>query len=214
MTTPLDHIGAVTRAIESTERDGAAARVLVATRTYPAPAPDVWAALTDPDRIARWFLPVSGELRLGGHYQLEGNAGGTVETCDPPLSFSVTWEYAGDVSWVSVTLTPDGEHTTLELRHTAHVTPERWAEFGPGATGVGWDMCLLGLALHLTTGDFRDPSAAAAWLASDEGRACLTGSSDAWCAAAVTAGDDPAAARAAAARTTAAYTGSPPAEGA
>ena len=31
-----------------------------------------------PERIPRWFLPVSGDLRLGGRYQLEGNAGGEV----------------------------------------------------------------------------------------------------------------------------------------
>src|SRR5689334_14709983 len=106
MSNPLDQVGAVSRALESTERDGAPARVLSATRTYPAPAADVWDALTDPDRIARWFLPVSGDLRLGGRYQLEGNAGGTVETCDPPHSLALTWEFAGDVSWVAVTLTP------------------------------------------------------------------------------------------------------------
>ena len=209
MSNPLDQVGAVSRALESTERDGAPARVLSATRTYPVPALDVWDALTDRDRIARWFLPVTGDLRLGGRYQLEGNAGGTVETCDPPHSFSVTWEFGGDVSWVTVTLIPDGDDTTLELRHTAHVTPDRWAEFGPGATGVGWDGMLLGLLLHLTTGGFRDPSEAAAWAASEEGVAFLAGSSEAWGDAAVAAGDDPAAARAAAARTTAAYTGRP-----
>jgi len=91
MTTPLDRIGAVTRALESTERDGVPTRVLVATRRYSAPPQDVWAALTEPDRIARWFLPVSGDLRLGGRYQLEGNAGGTVETCDPPRAFPSSW---------------------------------------------------------------------------------------------------------------------------
>ena len=209
MTDFLDQIGAVTRAVGSTERDGSPARVLVATRTYPAPAADVWDALTDPDRIAGWFLPVSGDLRLGGRYQLEGNAGGTVETCDPPHSLALTWEYAGDVSWVDVTLTPEGDGTLLELRHTAHVTPERWAEFGPGATGVGWDMVLLGLHLHLTSGGFPDPAAAAAWAGSEEGAAYTTATSTAWGDAAVAAGDDPAAARAAAARTTAAYTGRP-----
>ena len=135
VTTPLDHPGAVTRTIESTQRAGTPARVLVATRSYPAPPEDLWAALTEPDRIARWFLPVSGDLRLGGRYQLEGNAGGTVESCDPPTGFAVTWEYDGDVTWVSVTLAPDGVRTTLELRHTAHVTDERWTQFGPGAVG-------------------------------------------------------------------------------
>ena len=209
MTTPLDRIGAVTRALESTERDGVPTRVLVATRRYSAPPQDVWAALTEPDRIARWFLPVSGDLRLGGRYQLEGNAGGTVETCDPPRAFSVTWEYDGEVSWVAVTLTSEAGATVLELRHTAPVTPERWAQFGPGAVGVGWDMGLLGLALLLESGVSLDPSEAAEWSSSEEGVAFMTGSNDAWCAAAVAAGDEPEAARAAADRTIAAYTGRP-----
>jgi uncharacterized protein YndB with AHSA1/START domain len=47
------------------------------TQVYAAPVEDVWDACTNPARIPRWFLPVSGELRLGGRYQLEGNAGGT-----------------------------------------------------------------------------------------------------------------------------------------
>ena len=46
----------------------------------------LWDACTNAERIPRWFLPVSGDLRLGGRYQLEGNAGGTIERCDPPRS--------------------------------------------------------------------------------------------------------------------------------
>jgi hypothetical protein len=40
---------------------------------------DAWDGCPSLDRLPQWFLPVSGELRLGGRYQLEGNAGGTVE---------------------------------------------------------------------------------------------------------------------------------------
>jgi len=43
-------------------------------RAYPAPVEDVWDACTSADRIGRWFLPVTGDLRAGGKYQLEGNA--------------------------------------------------------------------------------------------------------------------------------------------
>lgn len=38
----------------------------------------MWDACTDPERIPRWFLPISGDLRLNGRYQLEGNAGGAI----------------------------------------------------------------------------------------------------------------------------------------
>src|SRR5262245_41040376 len=111
--TPLDQIGAVTRALHDTERDGRPARALVATQTYDAPLEDVWDAVTSPERLPRWFLPVSGDLVVGGRYQLEGNAGGTVLACEPPRALSVTWEYGGEVTWVDVTLSAAGASTTL-----------------------------------------------------------------------------------------------------
>jgi uncharacterized protein YndB with AHSA1/START domain len=55
---------------------------------------------TNPERIPRWFLPVSGELKEGGRYQLEGNAGGTITRCDPPHGFDATWEMGSDMSWI------------------------------------------------------------------------------------------------------------------
>jgi len=83
---------------------------------------------------------------------------------------------------------------------------EHWDRYGPGATGVGWELGLLGLALHLA-----DPAAPkpdeAAFAASADGRAFSAGSSRGWERAAVAAGADPGAARMAAKRTTAFYTG-------
>lgn len=52
-------------------------------RIYDAPIDDIWDALTDPERIGRWFLPISGDFRLGGRYQFEGNAGGEIRACAP-----------------------------------------------------------------------------------------------------------------------------------
>src|SRR5918998_6524836 len=94
----IDSIGAVRREVKDCERDGRPTRAVVAERTYDTTVDDVWDAITNPERIPRWFLPIEGDLRLGGRYQLEGNAGGTVERCDPPKSFAATWEYGGDVS--------------------------------------------------------------------------------------------------------------------
>ncbi|MCD2104669.1 hypothetical protein O4214_14530 [Rhodococcus erythropolis] len=54
------------------------------SRTLAAPIGTVWAAVTQLDRIALWFTPVSGEARIGGRYQLDGNAGGEVLVCDAP----------------------------------------------------------------------------------------------------------------------------------
>jgi len=105
---PVAAVGLVTREIRSGSRDGSPTEIAIARRTYPTDQADLWDALTSADRIPRWFLPVSGDLQVGGRYQLEGNAGGTVEHCKEPESFGVTWEFGGMVSWLEVTLAPDG----------------------------------------------------------------------------------------------------------
>lgn len=200
-------ISSVRRQVGSRVLEAGEARTVTISQTYDTTVDDLWDACTNPERIARWFLPVSGELQLGGHYQLEGNASGTIERCDPPKSFAATWEYGDAVSWIEVRLSaePTGG-ARLELEHIAHVDAH-WTEFGPGAVGIGWDMGLLGLAAHMTSGQAADPADAAAWVASEEGRRFMTLSSERWCEADIAAGADPAEARAAAARTTAAYTG-------
>ncbi|MBC7270259.1 MAG: SRPBCC family protein [Streptomyces sp.] len=200
-------ISAVRRKVGKRVLEAGEARVITIGQTYDAPLDDVWDACTNAERIPRWFLPVSGDLVLGGRYQLEGNAGGTIERCDPPKSFAATWEYGGDISWIELRLTAEAEERTrFELEHIAHVDDERWAEFGPGAVGVGWDSMVMGLALHLSTGASVTPDEAMAWVASEEGRRFMTEASEAWCAASIASGEDEQSARAAAARTTAAYT--------
>ena len=73
-------IGAVTREVGLRGHEGRPARVVAARREYGTGIDDLWDALTNGERIRRWFLPISGELRLGGRYQLEGNAGGTIRS--------------------------------------------------------------------------------------------------------------------------------------
>ncbi len=206
-------INAVARMVGNRVLEAGEARAVTISQAYQAPLEDVWDACTNPERIPRWFLPISGELRPGGRYQLQGNAGGTIESCDPPKGFTATWEYGGDVSWIEVRLTaePDGS-TRLVLEHIAHVGDERWAQFGPGAVGVGWDMGFLGLATHLSSGNAVDPQESAAWAGSDEGRQFMAASSERWCEANIAAGTDEARARAAASQVTAAYTGAAPDE--
>ncbi|MEO3781695.1 SRPBCC family protein [Actinocorallia sp. B10E7] len=182
------------------------ARIITISQTYAADLEDVWDACTSAERIPRWFMPVTGELKVGGRYQLEGNAGGVVESCEPPRSFRATWEYGGDISWIELTLTPEGDGTRFELCHIAHVDDERWAEFGPGAVGVGWDSALLGLSIHLSGGEPLDPAEAMAWSVSPEGRRFMAESSELWGAANAASGVPEAEAKAQAERTTAAYT--------
>ncbi len=209
------HLGAITRAVESTTHDGKPAKVVVASRTYPTSPDDLWDAVTDPERIPRWFAAVEGDLRLGGRFQVQGNAGGEIVACDAPTHLALTWEMGGGVSWVDVTIEGSSsggeESTTLTLRHTAEqLDPEFYDTYGPGAVGVGWELSLMGLAEHVATGATMDHDEVEAWGATDDGRAFMGGSADGWGEAAVADGDDPTAARAAAARTTAFYTGAEP----
>jgi uncharacterized protein YndB with AHSA1/START domain len=201
-------INAVRRQVGARVTEAGEVRTVTISQVYDATIDDVWDACTNPERIPRWFLPVSGDLRLHGRFQLEGNAGGTIERCDPPKSFAVTWEMGDQVSWVEVRLTaePDGG-TRFELEHAAKIDDDTWAQFGPGAVGVGWDTGLLGLARHLSAGPDAQRPDAMAWLASEEGRRFVSLSSGQWCEANVLAGADRADAQAAADRTTAAYTG-------
>lgn len=204
----VHEINATRRTVGGRVLEAGEARTVTITRVYDSPLDDLWDACTNAERIPRWFLPVSGELREGGQYQLQGNAGGTIQRCDPPHGFDATWEFGGEVSWIELRLAPEGDgRTRFELVHIAHVSDERWAQFGPGAVGVGWDLGLLGLALHLRSGEQVDPEAFMGWSASDEGKAFITHSSEVWRDASAAAGTDADAARAAAARTTAFYTG-------
>ena len=204
------HVGAVTRQVIEGERDGKPTRVVLAGRGFDTDIADAWDALTDAERIPRWFAPVSGDFRLGGRYQIQGNAGGTITECEPPRRLALTWEFGGGVSWVAVTLTEEeGGTTHLELEHVAVVDSEFekfWDQFGPGAVGVGWDLSLLGLAEHLESGWNKPPETDTEWVASDNYKAFVDGSSEGWHDASVACGTDPAAAREAADRTTTAYT--------
>jgi uncharacterized protein YndB with AHSA1/START domain len=209
----------IVREIEAVHREVGEGRVPAGVgravrlrRDYDAPIDDVWDALTNPERIGRWFLPLSGEYRVGGRYQFEGNAGGEIVACERPHRLKVTWVYGevtshADVSEVEVRLSAvDGGATRFELEHTAIVPEDRWAEYGPGAVGVGWDGGLLGLSLHLRGGSMGDPEA---WQLSAEGRDFASRSSQAWGEANLAAGADPAVAARAAANTLAFYAPDP-----
>jgi uncharacterized protein YndB with AHSA1/START domain len=206
----LAYAGAIVREVKSVEREGKAAKAVVATATYDTSLEDLWDAVTSAARIKRWFLPISGELKLGGRYQLEGNAGGTITTCDAPRSFTTTWEMGGQVSWVEVQLTSSRpDQTTLELTHIAIVDETFWPTYGPGAVGVGWDLGLLGLALHIDApGVDRPPEAAAEWATSPEALTFYRIASTAWGKAAEA--DGMVNAMAAAENTRKFYSGEPP----
>ncbi|WP_454855463.1 hypothetical protein [Promicromonospora soli] len=93
--------------------------------------------------------------------------------------------------------------------HEAEVDPDFWTQYGPGATGVGWDLSLMGLGLHLASGESLNPAEVEAWSISPEGVEFARLASTGWADAAIAAGEDVAQARAAGERTLAFYTTPP-----
>ena len=210
MTDVRQQISSVRRTLGARTLEAGEARVSTISQAYDTDPDDLWEVVTRPERIARWFLPVDGELKEGGHYQIEGNAGGTITRCDRPRGFAATWEFGGMVSWIEVRLTAEDDgRTRLELEHVAHVSDDLWDQYGPSATGIGWDSSLYGLASHLADPEWvrPGPEEVVAWMTSEVGRSMLRGSADAWAEADIAAGADPAAARSRADRAYAAYTG-------
>ena len=199
------HLASVERSVSSLERDGMPACGVTLTRSYATTVEDLWNAVTNAERIPRWFLPVSGNLVPGGRYQLEGNAGGMITACERLSHFALTWEFGEDLSWIEVRFSAQGDsHTRLKLTHTSLLS-EHWDTYGPGAVSVGWELGLMGLAIHVAQPNEPKPDEAA-FATSPDGKAFITGSSERWGHASVAAGTEPEAAHATARRTTAFYT--------
>jgi uncharacterized protein YndB with AHSA1/START domain len=93
------------------------ARVAVFTRTYATTVEDLWDACTDPERLRRWYVPVTGDLRVGGEFQQVNMGSGTILECHPPRVLKVS--LGGGVDEIEVRLAPgtDTGTATLEIQH-------------------------------------------------------------------------------------------------
>ncbi len=203
-------LGIEYRVVDETERDGQPARIVSGTRIYSAEAEELWDALTNADRISHWFLPITGELNIGGRYQLKGNAGGEILRCDRPNTLEVSWECADNVSWVTVRLEPADGGTRLTLEQIMlkdEASEARWKKYGPGATGVGWELGFLGLGQYLVNGDEFDREESNTWMTSEDGKSFIRQSAQAWGEMHIESGEDANIARAMAEETARGYCG-------
>ncbi len=207
---PENPLNEVERRVAAMDWEGKPARAIITRRSYPTDIEVLWDAIVTPARLARWFMPVTGDLRKGGHYQLEGNASGKINECDPPTRLAVTWEMQGSIGWLNVRLEARGrDWTRLILEHVALEEADFlafWDQFGPGALGVGWDLGLSGLTDHLTSDGHETVRNNEAWMRTAEGHEFVRASSDAWVAAAVAFGTNAQEAQHAGERTVAFYT--------
>ena len=124
---------------------------------------DLWSALTDPERLARWVGEVEGDLRVGGEFRArfftsgwEGT--GCVEACEPPHRWLVRTKDADDPDdpdnaeehAIEATLTADGDHTIL-------VIEERGMPLNQlAAYGAGVQVHVEDLAAYLAGRERRD----------------------------------------------------------
>jgi uncharacterized protein YndB with AHSA1/START domain len=111
---------------------------------------DLWSALTDPGRLARWYGEVEGDLRPGGAFRLyiaavDWNGAGRVEACEPPRRLLVTTKEFTEPydKLIEATLSADGEQTILVIE--VHGMPIDKIAF----YGAGWQINAENLAAYL-----------------------------------------------------------------
>jgi uncharacterized protein YndB with AHSA1/START domain len=145
-------------------------------RVFDTSVEDVWEAITDAGRLARWFQPVNGDLREGGRFEFKDGSSGEVLRCERPSLLKVS--YGGPTSVVEVRLAADGSGAKLTLEHSV---PLEFAGSGAGAlfAGPGWDVAFLALGLHLA-GEFPAEDDPAAWESSIEVQRYSRKVIDAW----------------------------------
>jgi len=109
---------------------------------------DLWSAITNPDRLARWVARVEGDLRPGGMFHATFTSSwdgpGRIDVCEPPRRLLLTMSPGqDDQTVIAVELAPDGNFTNL-------VVEERGLPLDEGAAhGAGWQVHIEDLAAHL-----------------------------------------------------------------
>ncbi len=96
------------------------ARAAVFTRIYGAPVEEVWDACTNPDRLRRWYVPVTGDLRQGGEFEQAMMGSGEIVRCEPPAALALSLGGGADEIELRLTELEPGR-TRLELRHSTTI---------------------------------------------------------------------------------------------
>ncbi len=110
---------------------------------------DLWSALTDPERLARWYGKVGGDLRVGGEYTATVFGSGwdgrsRIDVCVPPRRLEVTaWEEEGLEAGMTAELVADGDGAILVIERRAIPLDLLWAY------GCGWQAHVEDLVAHL-----------------------------------------------------------------
>jgi len=121
---------------------------------------DLWSALTDPRRLARWLGDFEGDLRLGGEFRARFFASGwegtgRVDACEPPQRLLVTTRHRDQTEEhaIEATLTADGDQTILVLEERGMPLDQL------AAYGAGIQVHVEDLAAYLAGGERCDADA-------------------------------------------------------
>ncbi|MFL6137456.1 MAG: SRPBCC family protein [Frankiaceae bacterium] len=109
---------------------------------------DLWSALTDPRRLARWIADVDGDLRLGGRiharFTSSWDGPGRIDVCQAPSRLTVTLSPgAPDETVIDATLVPEQDKTRLVIEESGILLNEL-----PGY-GAGWQAHVEDLTAHV-----------------------------------------------------------------
>ena len=136
----------LTQVLGRIERDGDVVAV-VFDRHYATTPDDLWQACTDPERLARWFAPVTGDLRPGGRFTIHFDDADTpqcrIVTCEPTTRLVWEWPIRDVATVVTAYVTADGEGSRLVLRH------ERLTSTQVAGYAAGWDTYVRSLEAHV-----------------------------------------------------------------
>jgi uncharacterized protein YndB with AHSA1/START domain len=116
---------------------------------------DLWSALTEPARLARWVAQVDGDLRVGGGFYARFTSGweglGRVDGCQPPRSLLVILSPGEpDETVIEARLFSDGAQTRLVIEERGIPLPEL------ALHGAGWQAHIEDLAAYLLGRECRD----------------------------------------------------------
>lgn len=124
------------------------AGTVVLERTYNAPAESVWAALTDVNKLRKWYFKLSGfEPRVGYKFEFTGESdcakyihlSEVTEVIDG-RKLTYSWSYKGydGMSYVTWELFPEGDKTKVVLTHAGLETFPKLADFTKDSFTAGW----------------------------------------------------------------------------
>jgi uncharacterized protein YndB with AHSA1/START domain len=113
-----------------------------AEHVFPHPPSRVWAALTDPAKLARWLMPNDFRAQVGAHFTFDTGQWGLVQcevlALEPQRLLRISWRNPVIDTTVTWTLSPEGDGTRLLLEHAGFDLDDPRQRFAFDGMKGGW----------------------------------------------------------------------------